>query len=174
MPLVYHWVSLKTCDYDLVDALDHEENVLFRPYGDDYPGFACVSILSRFYQPISQIHDLRDDDYRSLAYLSTVSPGFLPVLSTMGVSFIPYCPQKVQKQFGLVQDVPVSLQETTTCISDLTPFIKSRAFAHWKGEISCIMVSSGHRFGFNTSSMNAYWQRLAQSMVEFVNAGRSD
>jgi hypothetical protein len=36
------------------------------------------------------------------------------------------------------------------------------------------MVPSGHRFGFNTSSMNAYWQRLTQSMVEFVNAGRSD
>jgi hypothetical protein len=37
LPLVYCWVGLKTRDHDLVDALDHEENVLFRPYGDDHP-----------------------------------------------------------------------------------------------------------------------------------------
>ena len=158
MPLVYCWVGLKTRDYDLVDALDYEKNVLLRPYGDDYPGFACVSVFSRFYQPTSLIHDLRVDDYRSLAYLSTMSPGFLPILSATGVSFIPYCPQRVQKQFGLDQDVPIGPQETTTCIPDLAPFIKSHAFAHWKGEISRVMVPSGHSFGFNTSSMKAYWQ----------------
>uniref|UniRef100_A0A2N9EKT9 Aminotransferase-like plant mobile domain-containing protein n=1 Tax=Fagus sylvatica TaxID=28930 RepID=A0A2N9EKT9_FAGSY len=50
---------LGTRDYDLVDALDHEENVLFRPYRDDYPGFTCVSVFSRFYQPISLICDLK-------------------------------------------------------------------------------------------------------------------
>ena len=61
-----------------------------------------------------------------------------------------------------------------TCILDLVPFVKSRVFDHWKGEISRVMVPSGHRFGFTTSSMNAYWQRFTQSMVEFVNAGRSD
>jgi hypothetical protein len=61
-----------------------------------------------------------------------------------------------------------------TCIPDLVPFVKSRVFNHWKGEISRVMVPSGHRFGFTTSSMNAYWQRFTQSMVEFVNAGRSD
>ena len=55
-------MSLRTRDYDLVDALDHEENVLFRPYGDDYPGFTCVSIFSRFYQAISLICDLKIDD----------------------------------------------------------------------------------------------------------------
>ena len=98
---------MKTHDHDLVAALDHEENVLFRPYGDDYPGFACVSVFSRFYQPTPLIHDLRVDDYRNLSYLSTMSPGFFPVLSTTGVSFIPYCPQRVQKQFGLDQGIPV-------------------------------------------------------------------
>uniref|UniRef100_A0A2N9GKQ6 Uncharacterized protein n=1 Tax=Fagus sylvatica TaxID=28930 RepID=A0A2N9GKQ6_FAGSY len=36
------------------------------------------------------------------------------------------------------------------------------------------MIPSGHRLGFNTSSVNAYWQQFTQSMVEFVNAGRSD
>ena len=45
-----------------------------------------------------------------------------------------------------------------TCILDLVPFVKSRVFDHWKGEISRVMVPSGHRFGFTTSSMNAYWQ----------------
>jgi hypothetical protein len=95
LSLVYRWVGLKTGDYDLVDALDHEENVLFRPYGDDYPGFACVFVFSRFYHPTPLIHDLRVDDYRSLAYLSTVSPGFLPTLSATGISFVPYCPQRV-------------------------------------------------------------------------------
>ena len=99
LPLVYRWVGLKTHDHDLVAALDHEENVLFRPYGDDYPSFACVSIFSWFYQPTPLIHDLRVEDYRSLAYLSTVSQGFLPFLSAMGVSFVPYCPQRVQRQF---------------------------------------------------------------------------
>ncbi len=96
LPLVYRWVGLKTHDHDLVATLDYEENVLFRPYGDDYP-VTCVSVFSRFYQPTSLIRDLRADDHRNLVYLSTVSPGFLPVLSTTGVSFIPYCPQRVQK-----------------------------------------------------------------------------
>ena len=88
-------MGLKTCDYDLVDALDHEENVLFRPYGDDYLGFTCVSVFRRFYQPISLICDLKIDDYRSLSYLSIVNPGFLSILSVTGVSFIPYCLQRV-------------------------------------------------------------------------------
>uniref|UniRef100_A0A2N9F5W0 Aminotransferase-like plant mobile domain-containing protein n=1 Tax=Fagus sylvatica TaxID=28930 RepID=A0A2N9F5W0_FAGSY len=149
LPLVYRWVGLKTRDYDLVDALNHEENVLFRPYGDDYPGFTCVSVFSRFYQPTSLIRDLKVDDYRSLTYLSTVNPGFLLVLSITGISFIPYCPQRVQRQFGLDQGVPVGPQETATCVADLTAFIKSRAFARWGGETN-------------------------RSMVEFVNAGRSD
>uniref|UniRef100_A0A2N9HDV5 Aminotransferase-like plant mobile domain-containing protein n=1 Tax=Fagus sylvatica TaxID=28930 RepID=A0A2N9HDV5_FAGSY len=174
LPLVYRWVGLKTRDYDLVDTLDHEENVLFRPYGDDYPGFTCISVFSRLYQPISSIRDLKIDDYRSLSYLSTVNPGFLPVLSATGVSFIPYCPQRVQRQFGLDQGVPVGPQETATCVADLTAFIRSRAFARWGGETNRVMIPSGHRLDFNTSSMNAYWQRLTQSMVEFVNAGRSD
>jgi hypothetical protein len=174
LPLIYHWVGLKTRDHDLVAAIDHEENVLLRPYWDDYPGFACVSVFSRFYQPTSLIHDLRVEDHRSLAHLSAVSPGWLPILSATGVSFIPYCPQRVKRQFGLDQDVPAGPQEVTTSSPNLAPFIKSRAFAHWEGQLSRIMVPSGHRFGFNTSSMNAYWQRLTHSMVEYVNVGRSD
>ena len=160
LPLVYHWMGLKTRDYDLVDALDHEENVLFRPYGDDYLGFTCVSVCRRFYQPISLIRDLKIDDYRSLSYLSTMNLGFLPILSATGVSVIPYCPQRVQRQFGLDQGVPIGLQETATCVADLTAFIKSHAFARWGGETSRVMIPSGHRLGFNTLSMSAYWQRF--------------
>jgi hypothetical protein len=48
LPLVYRWVGLKTWDHDLVTSLDFEENVLLRPYGEDHPGFTCISILSRF------------------------------------------------------------------------------------------------------------------------------
>jgi hypothetical protein len=174
LPLVYRWVGLKTRDYDLVDALDHEENVLFRPYGDDYPGFTCASVFRKFYQPSPLIRDLKVDDYRSLSYLSTVNPGFLPILSAAGVSFIPYCPQRVQRQFGLDQGIHVGPQETSTCVADLTAFIKSRAFARWGGETNRVMIPSGHRLGFNTPSMGAYWQRFTQSMVEFVITGWSD
>ena len=46
--LVYRWVGLKTRDHDLISSLDFEENVSLRPYGEDYSGFSCVSILSRF------------------------------------------------------------------------------------------------------------------------------
>jgi hypothetical protein len=97
LPLVYRWVGLKTRDYDLVDALDHEENVLFRPYGDDHPGFTCASVFRKFYQPSPLIRDLKVNDYQTLSYLSTVNPSFLPTLSAAGVSFIPYCPQRVQR-----------------------------------------------------------------------------
>uniref|UniRef100_A0A2N9FKG6 Aminotransferase-like plant mobile domain-containing protein n=1 Tax=Fagus sylvatica TaxID=28930 RepID=A0A2N9FKG6_FAGSY len=151
LPLVYRWVGLKTHDHDLVDALDYEENVLFRPYGEDYPA----------------------DDYRSLSYLSTVNPGFLPVLSATGVYFIPYCPQRVQRQFGLDQGVPVGPQETGTCIADLAAFLKSRAFVRWGGETTRVFIPGGHRLGFNTPSMGAYWQRFSQSMVDLVITGRS-
>ena len=100
-------MGLKTHDHDLVDALDYEENVLFRPYEDDYPGFTCASIFRKFYRPSPLIRDLKVDDYRSLSYLSTVNPGSLPILSATGVSFIPYCPQRVQRQFGLDQGIPI-------------------------------------------------------------------
>ena len=148
--MVYHWVSLKTSDHDLVAALDFEDNVLLRPYGDDHPGFACVSIFSWFNQPTSLIYDLRVDDNMSLAYLSAISPGWLPILSATGVTFVPYYPQKVKRQLGFDQDMPTGPQEVTTSSPNLAPFIKSRAFAHWEGEVSRIMVPSGHRFGFNT------------------------
>ena len=174
LPLVYRWVGLKTHDCDLVDALDHEENVLFRPYGDDHPGFTCASIFRRFYQPSPLIRDLKIDDYRSLSYSSTVNPDFLPTLSATGISFIPYCPQRVQRQFGLDQGIPVGPQETITCVADLTAFLKSRAFARWGGEATCVLIPGGHRLGFNSPSMGAYWQRFTQSMVEFVIAGRSE
>jgi hypothetical protein len=174
LPLVYRWVGLKPRDHDLVDALDYEENVLFRPYGDDHPGFTCVPIFKKLYQPSPLICDLKVDDYQSLSYLSTVNPGFLPVMSATGVSFIPYCPQQVQKQFGLDQGIPIGPQETTTCVADLTAFLKSRAFARWGGETTRVLIPGGHRLGFNTPSMGAYWQRFSQSMVDFVIAGRSD
>jgi hypothetical protein len=174
LPLVYRWVGLKPRDHDLVDALDYEENVLFRPYGDDHPGFTCASIFRKLYGPSPLIRDLKVDDYRSLSYLSTVNPGFLPILSATGVSFIPYCPQRVQRQFGLDQGIPIGPQETTSCVADLTAFLKSSAFARWGGETTRVLIPGGHRFGFNTPSMGAYWQRLTQSMVDYVIAGRSD
>jgi hypothetical protein len=174
LPLVYRWASLKPRDHDLVEALDYEENVLFRPYGDDHPGFTCASIFRKLYGPTPLIRDLKAEDYRSLSYLSTVNPGFLPVLSATGVSFIPYCPQRVQRQFGLDQGIPVGPQETTSCVADLTAFLKSSAFAHWGGESTRVLIPGGHRFGFNTPSMGAYWQRLTRSMVDYVIAGRGD
>uniref|UniRef100_A0A2N9HFG0 Aminotransferase-like plant mobile domain-containing protein n=1 Tax=Fagus sylvatica TaxID=28930 RepID=A0A2N9HFG0_FAGSY len=119
------------------------------------------------------IRDLKADDYRSLSYLSTVNPGFLPVLSATGVYFIPYCPQRVQRQFGLDQGVPVGPQETGTCIADLAAFLKSRAFVRWGGETTRVFIPGGHRLGFNTPSMGAYWQRFSQSMVDLVITGRS-
>uniref|UniRef100_A0A2N9G4N7 Aminotransferase-like plant mobile domain-containing protein n=1 Tax=Fagus sylvatica TaxID=28930 RepID=A0A2N9G4N7_FAGSY len=143
LPLVYRWAGLKPRDHDLVEALDYEENVLFRPYGDDHPGFTCASIFRKLYGPTPLIRDLKAEDYRSLSYLSTVNPGFLPVLSATGVSFIPYCPQR------------------------------SSAFARWGGESTRVLIPGGHRFGFNTPSMGAYWQRLTRSMVDYVIAGRS-
>uniref|UniRef100_A0A2N9FWV1 Aminotransferase-like plant mobile domain-containing protein n=1 Tax=Fagus sylvatica TaxID=28930 RepID=A0A2N9FWV1_FAGSY len=142
LPLVYRWVGLKTHDHDLVDALDYEENVLFRPYGDDHPGFTCASISQK-------------------------------VLSATGVYFIPYCPQRVQRQFRLDQGIPIGPQETATCIADLTAFLKSRAFVRWGGETTRVLIPGGHRLGFNTSSMGVYWQRFTQSMVDFVIAAKS-
>jgi hypothetical protein len=89
LPLVYRWVGLKTHDHDFVASLDFEENVLLRPYGDDYPGFTCASILNQFNQPTSLIHDLKAGDHRSLAYLSTVNPGWLPIFSSTGIQCTP-------------------------------------------------------------------------------------
>ena len=37
-----------------------------------------------------------------------------------------------------------------------------------------LTILSGHRFGFNTASMNAYWQRLARAMVGYVKSGRGN
>ena len=70
--------------------------------------------------------------------------------------------------------MPASLQEATPPFSSSAPFIRSRAFAYWEGKVNCIMILSGRRFGFNTASMNAYWQRLAHAMIGYVNSGRSN
>ncbi len=56
----------------------------------------------------------------------------------------------------------------------LAPFIKSRAFAHWEGKVTRVLIPGGHRFGFYTASMSAYWQRLAHAMIGYVNSGRSN
>uniref|UniRef100_A0A2N9FUH0 Aminotransferase-like plant mobile domain-containing protein n=1 Tax=Fagus sylvatica TaxID=28930 RepID=A0A2N9FUH0_FAGSY len=183
LPLVYRWVGLKTHDHDLVDALDYEENVLFRPYGDDHPGFTCASIFRKFYGPSPLIRDLKVDDYRSLSYLSTVSPGFIPILSATGVYFIPYCPQRVQRQFGLDQGIPIGPQETATCVADLTAFLKSRAFVRWGGETTRVLIPGGHRLGFNTPSdktpmsvhrkasvSNPYLAPPSQSAISYANS----
>ena len=37
-----------------------------------------------------------------------------------------------------------------------------------------MMVPSGHRLSFNTTSMNAYWQRLASAMASYVKSGRGN
>uniref|UniRef100_A0A2N9HPN0 Aminotransferase-like plant mobile domain-containing protein n=1 Tax=Fagus sylvatica TaxID=28930 RepID=A0A2N9HPN0_FAGSY len=165
LPLVYRWAGLKPRDHDLVEALDYEENVLFRPYGDDHPGFTCASIFRKLYGPTPLIRDLKAEDYRSLSYLSTVNPGFLPILSATGVSFIPYCPQRVQRQFGLDQGIPVGPQETTSCVADLTAFLKSSAFARWGGSDKTPM--SVHR---KPLVSNPYLTPPSQSAISYANS----
>jgi hypothetical protein len=174
LPFVYCCVGLKTQDHDLVASLDFEENVLLRPYGEDHPGFTCVSALSWFNQPTSLIHELRATDHRSLVYLSAINLGWLPILSATGLEFTPYCAQRVKKQFGLDQDVPASLQEAAPSSPILAPFIKSHAFAYWEGKVNCVMIPSGHRFSFNTASMNTYWHRLAHAMIGYMSSGRGN
>ena len=174
LPLVYRWVGLKTRNHDFVASLDFEENVLLRPYRDDYPGFTCVSVLSRFNQPTSLIYDLRAEDHWSLVYLFAISLRWLPILSATGVKFTPYCPQRVKRKFGLDKDVPTSLQEATPPSPSLAPFIRSRAFAYWEGKVNRVMIPGSHRFGFNTESMDAYWQRLAHVMIGYVNSSRTN
>jgi hypothetical protein len=173
LPLVYRWVGLKTCDHDFVASLDFEENVLLRPYGDDYPSFACVSIPSRFNQPTPLIYDLKARDYWSLAYLSTVNPGWLPIFSSTGIQCTPYCPHRVRRQLGFDQDVPVSPQEATSPSPSLASFIKSRTFAHWEGKVARVMIPGSHRLGFYTASMSEYWQRLTHAMNDYVSSDRS-
>uniref|UniRef100_A0A2N9FVV4 Aminotransferase-like plant mobile domain-containing protein n=1 Tax=Fagus sylvatica TaxID=28930 RepID=A0A2N9FVV4_FAGSY len=174
LPLVYRWASLKPRDHDLVEALDYEENVLFRPYGDDHPGFTCASIFRKLYGPTPLIRDLKAEDYRSLSYLSTVNPGFLPVLSATGVSFIPYCPQRVQRQFGLDQGIPVGPQETTSCVADLTAFLKSSAFARWGGESTRVLIPGSDKTPMSVHRKplvsNPYLTPPSQSAISYANS----
>ena len=100
-------MGLKTRDHDLVDALDYEENVLFRPYGDDHPGFTCASIFRKFYGPSPLICDLKVDDYRSLSYLSTVNPGFLPILSATVFLSFPTIHSGYRDSSGLIKAYPL-------------------------------------------------------------------
>uniref|UniRef100_A0A2N9IP53 Aminotransferase-like plant mobile domain-containing protein n=1 Tax=Fagus sylvatica TaxID=28930 RepID=A0A2N9IP53_FAGSY len=174
LPLVYRWASLKPRDHDLVEALDYEENVLFRPYGDDHPGFTCASVFRKLYGPTPLIRDLKAEDYRSLSYLSTVNPGFLPVLSATGVSFIPYCPQRVQRQFGLDQGIPVGPQETTSCVADLTAFLKSSAFARWGGESTRVLNPWSDKTPMSVHRKplvsNPYLTPPSQSAISYANS----
>ena len=155
--LVYHWVGLKTRDHDFVASLDFEENVSLRPYRDDHPGFACFSILSRFNQPTPLIYDLKAGDHRSLAYLSIVNPGWLPIFSSTGIQCTPYYPYKVKRQLGFDQDVLVSPQKAISPSLSLAPFIKSHTFAYWEGKVARVMIPGSHRLGFYTASMSEYW-----------------
>ena len=82
--------------------------------------------------------------------------------------------QRVKRQFGLDQEMPGSLKESVPSSPSLAPFIKDRAFAYWKGKVNRMMIPSGHRFDFNTVSINAYWQRLAYAMAGYVKSGRGN
>jgi hypothetical protein len=97
LPLVYRWVGLKTRDHKLVASLDFEGNVSLRPYGEDYPGFSCISTFSWFSQSASLNYELKAEESWGLAYLSAISPGWLPILSTTSLEFTPYCVQRLRR-----------------------------------------------------------------------------
>uniref|UniRef100_A0A2N9HRA7 Aminotransferase-like plant mobile domain-containing protein n=1 Tax=Fagus sylvatica TaxID=28930 RepID=A0A2N9HRA7_FAGSY len=116
LPLVYRWVGLKTHDHDLVDALDYEENVLFRPYGDDHPGFTCASIFRKFYGPSPLIRDLKVDDLSEFVLLVHREPGLPSSLVCHGCLFHP--------------------------LLSTAAFLKSRAFARWGGVTKLLCQST--------------------------------
>uniref|UniRef100_A0A2N9EKD6 Aminotransferase-like plant mobile domain-containing protein n=1 Tax=Fagus sylvatica TaxID=28930 RepID=A0A2N9EKD6_FAGSY len=70
----------------------------------------------------------------------------LPLVYRWGVSFHPLTVHSGYKgQFGLDQGIPIGPQETTSCVADLTAFLKSRAFARWGGETTRVLIPGGHR-----------------------------
>uniref|UniRef100_A0A2N9HV39 Aminotransferase-like plant mobile domain-containing protein n=1 Tax=Fagus sylvatica TaxID=28930 RepID=A0A2N9HV39_FAGSY len=115
--------------YQLPFAAREKSAAWSRPYGDDHPGFTCASIFRKFYQPSPLIRDLKG------------FPSSLIVHS------------ECRDSLGLIKGIPVGPQETTTCVADLTAFLKSRAFARWGGETTRVLIPGGHRLGFNTPSM---------------------
>uniref|UniRef100_A0A2N9IR65 Uncharacterized protein n=1 Tax=Fagus sylvatica TaxID=28930 RepID=A0A2N9IR65_FAGSY len=80
------------------------------------------------------------DDYRSLSYLSTVNPGFLPIMSATGVSFIPYYPQR--------------------------PSSRVVPFARWGG-VTKLLLSVGHR---KPLVSNPYLTPPSQSAISYANS----
>ena len=75
VPVVYHLVGCKFCDYGLIPSLDHESKVCWRPYEMTCHGFVYNLVMSWFRDVEAQSYALSPEDMRSLTYLFATNAG---------------------------------------------------------------------------------------------------
>ena len=99
-PIIFHWISLKGGGLNLVELFDQVGNLQWRFPREFGPGFAYDFVLSSFLTSTGNTFDLRRGDEGSLAYLTCISPSWLPMPSLSGPRYTHYSAHRVLRQFG--------------------------------------------------------------------------
>ena len=98
-PIIFRWLSLKGGSLNLVELFDQVGHLRWRSPWEFGPGFVCDSVLSPFLTSTGNTFDLRHGDEGSLAYLTCISPSWLPVPSSSDPRYTHYSAHRVLRQF---------------------------------------------------------------------------
>ena len=78
-PIIFRWISLKGGSLNLVELFDQAGHLHWRFPWEFGLGFACDYVLFSFLTSTGNTFDLCCGDEGSLAYLTCISPSWLPV-----------------------------------------------------------------------------------------------
>ena len=129
--IIFHWISLKGGGLSLVKLFDQAGNLHWRSPREFGPSFACDSVLSSFLTSTGNTFDLHRGNEGSLAYLTCISPSWLPVPSLSGPRYTHYSAHRVLRQFDFDQDIPPVFKDIVPSLPSLDPFLMLQAFSYW-------------------------------------------
>ena len=170
-PIIFRWISLKGGGHNLVELFDQAGNLHWRSPREFGPGVACDSVLSSFLSSTGNTFDLRRGDEGSLAYLTCISPSWLPVPSLSGPRYTHYSAHQVLRQFGFDQDIPLVFKDIVPSLPSLDPFLRLQAFSYWSRRSPQFAVPNSQRGVFAFSGYTGYWRRIEKSFVDYVGFG---
>ena len=170
IPIIFHWISLKGGNLNLIELFDQAGHLHWRSPREFSPGFACDSVLSSFLTSTRNTFDLRHGDEGSLACVACICPSWLPVPSSSGPRYTHYSAHRVLLQFGFDQDIPLVFKDIVPSLPFLDPFLRLQAFSYWSRRSPQFSVPNSQRGVFASNSYAGYWRRVQKSFVDYVGS----
>ena len=169
-PIIFRWLNLKGSSLNLVELFDQASHLHWRSPREFGLGFVYDSVLSPFLTSTGNTFDLRRGDEGSLAYLTCISPSWLPVPPSSGPKYTHYSAHRVLRQFGFNQDIPLVFNDVVPSLPSLDPFLRLQAFSYWSRRSPQFVVPNSQRGVFASSSYDGYWRRVQKSFTDYVGS----